>query len=105
MSAEEVFYTAAEQAHRERIRIFKPDAGEWELDYRMRIAEVRDKAASGMARCSDPVYPILAAVARQATEAVYAHMPGKRLMYLSFALANALDAARILEKAQRIKDQ
>lgn len=68
---------------------------------RVAIAMMRDQAAAAQRQCSDAAYGILAEVSRIATGAVYAPSDAKRLTLMRFALAQAIDAARAIERASR----
>ncbi|MET3710386.1 hypothetical protein ABIC65_001066 [Sphingomonas trueperi] len=94
-------WTEAECAHRAAITIHLPNEDEWSMRCRVAIAMMRDRATAGLRRCSDAAYPLLSYVAREATTAVYAPVPPRQLVLLRAGLTQALEAARIMERASR----
>lgn len=94
-------WTPVERAHRSAISIHCPNEDEWSMKCRVAIAIMRDQAAAAQRECSDAAYGILSEVARIATGAVYAPADAKKLTMMRSALAQAIDAARAIERASR----
>lgn len=92
-------YSDTERAHRAAITIHCPNENEAKMACRVAIAMMRDRASMGMNQCSDAAYPILLAVARQATAAVYKQASAKELFLTRCGLRTAMEAARMLERA------
>ncbi|MBE7186048.1 MAG: hypothetical protein INR68_16750 [Methylobacterium mesophilicum] len=99
--AARVFESEAMRAHRRSISIHCPNCDDVEMQARCEIADIRDRAASGMRRAQPAVAGILQQVSMVATDAVFAPLPASRLMRIRAALTLTMMAARDLERAQR----
>jgi hypothetical protein len=93
-------WSPAERAHRGAISIHCPNEDDFSMGCRADIAAMRDRASAGMRGCCEDAYPILAEVARIAALTVYAPLPPKQLVLKRAALAQAIDTARALERAE-----
>lgn len=94
-------WSPAERAHRAAISIHCPNESADAMKCRVALAMIRDQAGVGMLRCSDDAHGVLAEVQRQATLAVYAPVGVGRLYLKKLALESLMQAARMIERAQR----
>lgn len=94
-------WSPVERAHLGAISVHCPNEDEWSMKCRVGIAIMRDQAAAAQRQCSNATYGILSEVARVATGAVYAPSDARRLTLMRSALAQAIDAARAIERASR----
>lgn len=97
----EDLWSPEERAHRAAISIHCPNENDFRMGLRVKIAATRDQASAGMRRCCDDARTILAEVARIASLSVYAQVPTSRLALTQLALDAAMDAARMIERANR----
>lgn len=94
-------WSPIERMHRGAIGVHCPNEDEWSMKCRVAIAIMRDQASAAQRQCGEAAFGILAEVARIATAAVYAPSDAKKLTLMRSALAQAIDAARAIERASR----